>query len=99
MSRTYKDKPHEFKFDAYDKDRILTENWSYRQLPTTKTKKRREVDTEDHWMSTPSAWTRLMMIRPERREAHLLEAAALKAANLEDFDFPNKRKKPHIYYW
>lgn len=99
MSRTYKDKPHSLRFDAYDKDRILTECWGYRLLPTTKNKKRKAVDTEDHWMSTPSWWTRLMMNRPARREAHLLEVAALKAQNLEEFDFPDKGYLPHQYYW
>lgn len=68
MSRTYKDKPAKVRLEPWDKD-----GYGYIWLPTTKTKKRKEVDTKDHWMSTPSAWTRLMMNRPQRRASHLWE--------------------------
>ena len=98
MSRTYKD-DRSRKFTGYwQQDRITVGSW-YIQLPTTKPKLRKEVDTEDHWMSTPSSWTKMMMIRPERRAAHLLEVEALKTADIEDVDFPDLGKKPHIYYW
>ena len=99
MSRTYKDKPSRVLHDPYDKDRVMTETWHYRELPTTKTKKRKEVDTEWHWMSTPSWWTRLNMVRPERRAAHLQEVMALKVVDLEDIDFVDTGRKPHQYYW
>lgn len=98
MSRTTKDKPSKLKFD-YDTDRVMTENWRYRQLPTTKPKKRKELDTEDHWRSTPSWWTKMTMIRPERRAAHLLEKKSLRVVDIEDMDFPDLGKKPHCYYW
>lgn len=68
-------------------------------LPTTKSKKRKEVDTEDHWMSTPSRWTHLCMIKPERRLAHMLEKKAMRIEDIEDMDFPDLGKKPHIYFW
>lgn len=104
MSRTFKDKPSKLKHEAWDKDTIRVDGtgtkWSYRiHLPTTKTKKRKEVDTEDHWMSTPSWWTHLCMIKPERRLAHMLEKKALRVENIEEMDFPDLGKKPHIYFW
>ena len=71
----------------------------YLQKAGVKPKKRKEVDTTDHWMSTPSWWTKLCMIKPERRNAHLIEKAALKTADIEDVDFPDLGRKPHIYYW
>jgi hypothetical protein len=76
---------------------------SYRRikLPTTKTKKCKKVDTEDHWMSTPSEWTRLMMNRPQRRQGNLWEREAAKTdiSSLGDLDKPNVSRKPHVYYW
>lgn len=98
MSRTFKDKPSKLKFD-YDTDRIMTEAWSFRQLPTTKPKLRKKVDSEDHWMSTPSWWTKMTMVRPERRFVHLLEKKALKLADIEDIDFPDLGHKPFNYFW
>lgn len=104
MSRTFKDKPSKLKHEAWDKDTIRVEGtdtkWEYRiELPTTKTKKRKEIDTKDHWMSTPSWWTKLTMIKPERRSAHLLERKALIVEDLEDFEIPDLGRKPHIYYY
>ena len=97
MSRTNKDKPSRVNHDPYDTDRVMTENWHYRELPTTKTKKRKEVDTEDHWMSTPGWWVRLMMNKPQRREVHLWERKAL-FSDLETLVQPAK-KVGHVYYW
>lgn len=62
-----------------------------------KTKKRKEVDTTDHWMSTPSWWTRLMMNRPQRRQVKLWERKAL-ISDLEDLIQPGKKYK-HVYFW
>ena len=102
MSRTFKDKPSKLKHEAWDKDTIRVEDtgtkWSYRiHLPTTKTKKRKEVDTEEHWMTTPGWWVRLMMNKPQRREVHLWERKAL-FSELEELIQPGK-KVAHIYYW
>ena len=102
MSRTLKDKPSKLRFDFYTKDQIELDHYGYSRYrlgKTTKTKKRKELDTEDHWMSTPSWWTRLMMGKPERRNAHMLEKKILRIVDLEDFDFPNLKRKPHIYFW
>jgi hypothetical protein len=102
VSRTYKDRPRKFNPEPWDIDLIKLDRYTYIDSPTKKTKKRKEVDTEDHWMSTPSWWTRLMMTRPERRSNRLLEVAVVKSIDiedLEDFDFPDLGHKPHVYYW
>lgn len=62
------------------------------------TKKPKHIDTEDHWQSTPSWWTRLVMNKPQRRKGRVWERCVL----LEDFDLvdpPGVSKKPHQYYW
>ena len=103
MSRTYKDYPSRVKRDAWDKDIIRLEGWWFRyiMMPTTKTKKRKEMDTEDHWMSTPSSWTRIMMNRPQRRNGSLWERKAVRTniLNLLELDTPSVGRKPHQYYW
>ena len=97
MSRTYKDKPSKILHESWNKDMVWTGS-GYLHLPTTKTKKRKEVDTEWHWMSTPSWWTRMTMIKPERRASKLLERKAL-ISDLVDFEIPDTGRKPHIYYY
>ena len=99
MSRTYKDKPWRFRHQPYSVDMILTEGYGYRFGKTTKTKKRKEVDTEDHWMNTPSWWIRLMMGTPLRAAGRIWEKKVLKEIDLEDTDPPGVGRKPHIYYW
>ena len=73
-------------------------HYSWIDLPTTKPKQRKRVDTENHWMSTPSWWTRLMMNKPQRRRAHVWERKAL-LEDLEETDPPGVSHKPHWYYW
>lgn len=105
MSRTYKD------IRRNSLKRYYKERWDilyYRDVPELQfywlkrpgvvPKKRKKVDTEDHWMSTPSWWTKMTMIKPERRAARLLERKAL-ISDIEDFEIPNTGRKPHIYYW
>jgi len=102
MSRTYKDKPTETLYEDWNKDRERIEGtFCWIDLPTTKPKKRKELDTEWHWMSTPSWWTRLTMNRPQRRKCKLWERDALKTCldSLDDLDKPIISRKPHIYYW
>lgn len=81
-------------------DEVIT-RYYYLPKKGVKTKKRRKIDTNWHWMSTPSWWTRLMMNRPQRRAAHLWEKEAQKTEveSLEDLDIPNVSHKPHKYYW
>jgi hypothetical protein len=99
MSRTYKDKPYRFQYPSWDADYIWLEGYGHREAKTTKTKKRKKEDTEDHWMTTPSWWVNMIMTKPERRNAHLLEKKALVAVDLEDFEIPDLGRKPYIYYW
>lgn len=73
MSKTIKDRPSRFKYDNHDKDRENIAPFVWNQLPTTKPKKRKEIDFEWHWMNTPSWWTRMTMNRPQRRSAKLWE--------------------------
>ncbi len=88
MSRTFKDKPSKVRFPE------VYPYW----VQTEKTKKRKEEDTEWHWMSTPSWWTRLCMNRPERRANKLRERNIL-ISNVDEFDFPDLGHRPHIYFW
>lgn len=100
MSRTYKDKPSKILHESWNKDMIWTGS-GYLHLPTTKTKKRKEVDTEWHWMSTPSWWTKMTMIKPERVKANMLSRRAVTefGSMLDWIDIPDTRRKPHIYYY
>lgn len=98
MSRTIKDKPSKLLHEAWDKDRVKLSNWYFIDLPTTKAKKRKEVDVEYHWMTTPSSWTRLMMNRPQRRCGHIWEKQIL-VGDIDECDPPGVSRKPHTYYW
>lgn len=95
--------PYDYTYSPYGTgDPVTVTRYVYRELPGVKTKKRREVDSEWHWMgSTPSWWTRLTMNRPQRREAHLWEHEVSRTPvdNLEEVDKPNTSHKPHIYYY
>ena len=102
MSRTLRDRPSHIKHEAWDKDRVQVEGWfRYINLPTTRTKKRKEVDSEEHWMGTPSWWTRIMMNRPQRRNGSIWERKAVRTdiLYLFDLDTPSVNRKPHQYYW
>lgn len=109
MSRTFKDRKPELRFKEYgydygretiynDDGRIL----GWKQKPGVKTKKKRNIDNEYHWLwSTPSWWTRLYMNRPKRREGRLWEREVVKM-NMDDLEetiSPDVSKKPHQYYW
>jgi hypothetical protein len=50
-------------------------------------------------MNTPGWWVRGWMNRPQRRNFHLQEVAILKTVDMEDVDFVDCKRKPHIYYW
>jgi hypothetical protein len=98
MSRTYKDRPSKIKYpESYSHDRVhIPGTWHSIELPTTRAKKPKHVDTEHHWMGTPSYWTHIMMNRPQRaRENQSLRCIY----DLEDFDFVDTGRKPHVYYW
>jgi hypothetical protein len=107
MSRTLKDRKWKLKFPEldyrFDSVKITSDNSysiRYIQLPGVKTKKKRELDTDWHWLnSTPSWWTRLTMNRPQRRAGRVWEHKVLKEQDLEDCDPPLVGHKPHIYYY
>ena len=61
-----------------------------------KTKKKRKLDIEWHWMTTPGWWIRLMMGRPERARNRAWEQKVLYDI---DLDYIDTGRKPHIYYW
>lgn len=86
MSRTTKDKP--WPIQSPDHHSIAD-----------KPKRAKKKDTEWHWMSTPSWWTRLMMNRPQRRKGKLWEAGVKFEAVTEETDPPGASKKPHKYFW
>lgn len=111
MSRTYKDKPYKHTEYAKERDAALQRKevpylngtvyyWVWDN--SGKRKKRKEVDSEYHWMNTPSWWTNMFMNRPQRHEGRMWEHEVSKIQNPEDLDevdTPNVSKKPHVYYW
>lgn len=104
MSRTLKDTPSKLRFEPYDKDYIEVEHYgfsSYRKGKTTKTKKRKEVDTEEHWQTTPSWWNNLFHTRPIRGNfrAFLTNAVKSDITEIEDMLEPTDSKSPHKYFW
>jgi hypothetical protein len=119
MSRTFKDKPSRLRGATdYQTDRVRLDGWGkfhyrYIQLPTTKPKKRKEVDTEYSWrIHTPMWFVRDFMNRPQRRENKLWEAKFKDKRIctwhesyiddtidwLDSHDTPNVSRKPYIYY-
>jgi hypothetical protein len=72
--------------------------YRYLQIPGAKTKKRKEHDTEYHWMSTPSWWNRLFNNIPQRRKGRAWERKVL-VEGVDETDPPNFSKRPHHYYW
>ena len=87
-------------YRSYTADR----GWEWAEYEATRylekagvlTKKKKHKDTEHHWMTTPSWWTRLYMRRPQRaRENQSLRNIRV----LEDFDFVDTGRKPHVYYY
>lgn len=95
--------PYEYTYiSPYNNTEVTTVRYWHKQVPGAKTKKKKEIDTNWHWMqSTPSWWTRMTMNRPQRRAAHLWEREATMTPieELEELDTPNTSHKPHIYYW
>lgn len=72
--------------------------YHYLQAQGAKTKKRKELDTEYHWMSTPSWWNRLFNNIPQRRKGRAWERKVL-VEDLDETDPPHFSKRPHSYYW
>ena len=107
MSRTHKDKKWEIRFPeerwdfAYTRVDFDYKDYTivrYLDRPGVKTKKRKTKDTEWHWMSTPSWWTRLTMNRSQRRKGRLWERH-VHFEDIEETDPPGVSHKPHNYYY
>ena len=108
MSRTYKHikrvklkKFYAERWDTLYEPQELGMYWHRLKKPGVLPKLSKRLDTEDHWMSTPSWWTRLCMLKPQRRAGSLWEREVVKCqvADLEEVDKPSVSRKPHIYYW
>ncbi len=122
MSNTYKTKPSRLKHEPWDKDSIGF--WAKRpnndydsyvrlQVPTTKAKKRKEKDTEYHWMHTPNWFVHQFMVKPARRASKQWERDLQKLGVtqwfmnqyeekfqvIEEIDWYDFDKKGRIYYW
>jgi hypothetical protein len=85
------------RYESRETKRLVT-RYYYVDKPGVFTKKRKEVDTEWHWMSTPSWWTRLTMNKPQRRKGRVWERKVL-FQELEEVDPPGVGHKPHQYYY
>lgn len=73
----------------------------HKQIPGVKTKKKKRVDCEWHWMTTPGWFIKEFMNRPQRAKGRMWEKKITKVA-LEDLDLldtPSVGRKPHVYYW
>lgn len=96
MSRTYKDKPSKITHPNLWFYNSLTGFWD--EPPQPKKKKRK--DTEWHWMTTPSWWTRLTMNRPKRKKQNRqLRVIPDDLEQLDLVDVADTGNKPHEYYW
>lgn len=73
--------------------------WFSVKKPYIKRKKKRNVDTEWRWMTTPGWWVRLYMTRPQRNASNHYMRQVTLDVDLEEVDPPGLGHKPHIYYW
>lgn len=100
MSRTYKEIRRRKDLTEYWKqDRVPVVGFGgWRLTKTTKPKRRKTVDTEDHWMTTPGWWIRLKMNGPQRKLANKQTRLAVNT-DVEEVDIADCGRKPHIYFW
>lgn len=102
MSRTYKDNKRRRHFNSYwMQDHILVEGFGWRLAKTTKPKLRKEVDTEDHWMTTPSWWNRLFHTKPIRGKfrRYTADVVGRSLDSISSILEPLDSNKPHKYFW
>lgn len=101
MSRTYKHKRRRHFSSYWTQDHILVEGFGWRLTKTTKPKLRKKVDTEDHWMSTPSWWNNLFHTKPKRGKFRNFSKLAVKSSilALDDMLEPSDSNKPHKYFY
>ena len=106
MSRTYKDLPSKLRYpeEQWDYRYYLVGNRKYidyLEYPGVLTKKKKHLDTEHHWMSTPMWWVREFMNQPQRTRGKQWERKIVKCPvkELIDEELPSVSRKPHLYYW
>ena len=87
--------------DYYTNEPMEINRYRYISIPGAKTKKKKHVNTEWHWMTTPMWWIREMMNRPQRARGKAWEKKVAKTEieYLDDLNIPDVGRKPHIYYW
>ena len=100
MSRTYKDKPYKLRYPS-NNNWVYTEGYSRRDLPTIKPKLRKQVDTKNHWMTTPSWWHSLVHTRPKRNlfRNYVKKVVRYPLDQIQELLEPVDSNKPHHYYW
>ena len=106
MSRTYKDRPSKLRYpeEEWDYKYYFSGNRKYidyLQYPGVLTKKKKNIDSKYHWMTTPMWWIREMMNQPQRAKGRQWEKNVLKVDinDLDIIDYPSVSRKPHWYYW
>lgn len=102
MARTYKDDARRRYFNSYwQQDHILLEGFGWRLAKTTKPKLRKEVDSEDHWMTTPSWWNNLFHTRPIRGKFRNYTKGVVRCPieYIDDLVEPLDSNRPHKYFW
>jgi hypothetical protein len=102
LKRYYKER-WDFEYEPYE---YVYEHWfqpgtfgtytRYIKKAGVLTKKKKNVDSEHHWMTTPSWWNRMQHTRPERRR---VKVALSRVSDVEEADIPDLGRKPHIYFW
>ena len=87
-------------FSKYSEEYISFTSYFSLETKTTKPKKRKEVDTEIHWMSAPSWWNNLYHTRRHRRNfrTFLNSVVKCKVEDTEEMLEPFDSNKPHVYY-
>lgn len=108
MSRTRKDVKAKFRKEVNPYSGAWQGNWSFLKDVYIKNlhpwhhsqpKLKKAQDYEDHWMTTPAWWVRMFMTKPQRVRMNREAREALKAADLEDVDVVDLKRKPHVYYY
>lgn len=91
MSRTIKDKRITLRIPDY--------YMGFEGIPGLLTKKRKSFNTNIHFMTTPSWWTRIRMNVPQRRAGRLWERKVVVTLVIDDtLDPAGVSGKPFIYF-
>jgi hypothetical protein len=108
MARTWKDKKPRFRKEVNSYSGAWQGSWhllrdirikNLHPWHHSQPKLRKEQDYEDHWMTTPGWWVRMFMTKPQRVRMNRELRAAVKAADLEEVDVVDLKRKPHVYYY